>query len=95
MNTGYIGEGENSKDIRVIDTVNILKALNNNVEWEFRPELSYEIPKEMKNLNIEFNPKEYYDKDEFEEKIRELREERKKWLMNFQGLNSEITNAVY
>lgn len=95
LNTGSIGEGDKNKDVRLMDTVNILKALaNDSVEWEFRPELGFEIPKRVKDVNLEFNPKEYYG-DEFEDKIRELREERKEWLANFPELKPEIIDAVY
>jgi phosphoenolpyruvate carboxykinase (ATP) len=96
INTGSIGEGTCSRDVRLEDTTAILSEVaGGNVAWEYDPELGYEISKHINGIDISaFDPRKYYSKEEFEETLKNLRTERKSWLNQFHGLDPAILNAV-
>ncbi|KYH26699.1 phosphoenolpyruvate carboxykinase [Halalkalicoccus paucihalophilus] len=91
LNTGSVG----SEGIGVEDTIAILTAAaREEIEWAHDGTLGFEVPTHVPGMEIErFRLDENHD--EYDEKLAELREERREYLAEFETLREEIREAVY
>lgn len=91
LNTGSVG----TEGIGVEDTIAILTAAaRGEIEWAHDDRLGFEVPTHVPGAEIErFDPAENHD--EYDEKLSELREERREYLAEFETLREEIREAVY
>lgn len=97
VNTGYVGEGERARKVRLEETVAILRALvEDRISWTYDSMLQLEIPSSVPGINIDdLIPGERYAPDEFKEKLTKVRQERRAWLDRFPGLDPSIVEALY
>ncbi len=94
LNTGRVGEGENAREIRVKDTVEIIKKVcRSEFEWKFDGELKCEVPAEI--AGTAFDPRTHYSREEFSARMEKLRRERVEWLARFPELSEKIKKEVY
>lgn len=93
LNTGHLGA--EAKDIRVEDTVAILRAIaRGSVEWSQDESIAMTIPRSVPDVAIEeFDVTDHVD--DVEEQLRALREERQAYLEQFDDLDPAIKQAVY
>lgn len=93
LNTGHLGA--KAKDIRVEDSACILRAIaRGEISWERNETLGLEVPTSVPEVDIEaFELSRHVD--DLERRIREQREDRKRYLRQFDGLAGEILDAVY
>jgi phosphoenolpyruvate carboxykinase (ATP) len=93
LNTGEIGPGE--RDVGVEESVTILRELaRGTVEWTDDERTGLTLPSEVPGLDVG----DYYVPDhveEFDEKQRDLRAERRAYLASFEDLDDDIADAVY
>ncbi|PIN98163.1 MAG: phosphoenolpyruvate carboxykinase (ATP) [Candidatus Diapherotrites archaeon CG10_big_fil_rev_8_21_14_0_10_31_34] len=99
MNTGGIGRTgfEKGKNISIKLSTDIMKFIaQGKIEWKKDSNWNYLVPKGIEGIDFsEFDPANYYSKEEFEEKVNKLLEERKQWLAQFPGLKKEIVESIY
>ena len=99
LNTGKIGEGEDAEVIRLPDTVAILRALaRREPEWVDDPASGLEIPATGTVPGVsdsKFRLVEHFEEAELEERLEELRDERRVWLDRFPKFPDELRRAVY
>ncbi len=95
INTGGIGEGKNYIDIKLKDTIKILRSvLREEIIWEKSKETSLLIPKKIKNVSrILFHPEELYDIRKFKDKQKKLDLQRINELKKYQGIPKKILNV--
>ena len=99
INTGEIGEGEGAENIRLTDTVAILRAVaRDRVEWTPDPASGLEIPAEGSVPGVadsKFRLMKHFDDVDLEERLSALRDERRAWLDQFPAFPDELREAVY
>jgi len=99
LNTGRIGEGERAEEIRIGDTVGILRALGREqVTWQADPASGLEIPEAGSVPGVAdslFRLADHYAEPELAERLAELRDERAAWLDRFPRFPDELREAVY
>lgn len=99
LNTGKIGEKERAEEIRIGDTVAVLRALSREqVEWEDDPASGLEIPAPGTVPGVAdslFRLTDHYDRSELEGRLSDLRRERREWLEQFPRFPEELREAVY
>jgi phosphoenolpyruvate carboxykinase (ATP) len=95
LNTGRVG-GDNGEKITVQESVEIIKQIaRGSIKWETDPNWHYLIPKEIPNIDLElYNPLNYYSETEYNQRIKNLKEDRIDWLKKFQQLKPEIRQAI-
>ncbi len=93
INTGHVGPA--SADIGVRESVNILVgAARGNIDWTHDETFGFELPESVPGIDIEaFYPPAHYE--EFDDKLAELRAERRAYLEQFETLADDIQDAVY
>jgi phosphoenolpyruvate carboxykinase (ATP) len=93
LNTGYLGD--RSKDIGVEDSVTILRELaRGTVEWTKDEATGLRIARSVPDLDIgAFAVPDHVDN--YEQKLTELRAERREYLASFPELDGSIADAVY
>jgi phosphoenolpyruvate carboxykinase (ATP) len=65
------------------------------VEWENDSDWDYDVPTKVEGVDLErFRPERFYDQEQTEKFVRELRAERIEYLESFKGLHPDIVNAV-
>lgn len=92
LNTGTVG---GTQDIGVDDTVAIVRAITRGtVTWHEDPATGMVIPSDVPDIDID-----QYDVaenvDNLDERLQELRSERRAYLQSFSGLEPDIIDAVY
>ncbi|QLG26759.1 phosphoenolpyruvate carboxykinase (ATP) [Halorarum halophilum] len=92
LNTGTLGDG---KDIGVDDTVTILRELSRGaVEWTTDDATGLTVPSSVPGMDIgSFSVAEHVDG--YERTLRDLRDERRAYLAEFEELDGAIRDAVY
>jgi phosphoenolpyruvate carboxykinase (ATP) len=109
LNTGGVGElieedertGER-KVLQKVDRVEIDEMaaifrgiVREEVEWENDPDWDYDVPTKVDGVDLErFRPERFYDQEQTEKFVRDLRAERIEYLESFKGLHPDIVNAV-
>jgi len=95
MNTGRIG-GEVGEKITVRDSVEIIKQIaKGTIKWVVDQDWHYLVPVEIPNVNLSiFNPHNYYTKEEYNQLVQILKNERKQWLLKFSALMPEILEIL-
>lgn len=95
INTGRIG-GENGEKITVQESVEILTQIcRGSIKWQVDPDWNYLVPIEIPNVDLKlYNPLNYYSEEEYQNRVRVLRQERKNWLSQYQRLKPEIALSL-
>ncbi|WP_136717338.1 phosphoenolpyruvate carboxykinase (ATP) [Halorientalis salina] len=91
LNTGTVGE----RDVGVEDTVALLRAISRGTaEWDSDDATGLTVPSEVPDMDIEaFDVAE--NLPDHEERLAELRAERREFLAQFEDLAEEIRDAAY
>lgn len=99
LNTGRIGRDGEAEEIRLIDTVAILRALcRDAVRWQADPASGLEIPAPGTVPGVsdsKFRLAGHYGEAELEERLEGLRRERRAWLERFPAFPEDLREAVY
>jgi phosphoenolpyruvate carboxykinase (ATP) len=94
INTGQVGT-DDPRDVSVDDTVTFLEAVaRGDIEWERDDHLGLEVPSSVPGLDAS----EFVVPDrvaDFEAAIGDLREDRRSYLVQFEDLDDDITDALY
>ncbi len=92
INTGHVGE---DTPVEVEDTVAVLRAVaRGTVEWRQDEILGLELPEDVPGMDIEaFYPPDMFD--DYDERLRAVRDDREQWLSQFPELRDDIRDAVY
>ncbi|MFO7927438.1 phosphoenolpyruvate carboxykinase (ATP) [Natronomonas sp.] len=93
LNTGHLGD--RAKDIGVRESVTLLREIaRGTVEWTAEEAIGLTIPASVPGMDIErFAVPDHVENHE--EKLADLREERRAYLAAFEELDEDITEAVY
>jgi phosphoenolpyruvate carboxykinase (ATP) len=93
LNTGYLGD--KSRDIGVEESVTLLREIaRGTVEWTADSDTGLTIPQSVPGMDIgAFAVPDHVD--DYEEKLRELRDDRRDYLSTFDTLDESIEDAVY
>jgi phosphoenolpyruvate carboxykinase (ATP) len=96
LNTGRVGGTAGGQKITVIDSVKILEMIaRDSITWKTDAFWGYEVPVEIPGLDLtRFDLGNFYSDDDVLERSVALKEERLKWLSQFEGLDSGIVNAL-
>ncbi|GGM61727.1 phosphoenolpyruvate carboxykinase (ATP) [Halarchaeum rubridurum] len=93
LNTGYLGE--KAKSIGVEESTTILREISRGrVEWDDAAERGFAVPTSVPGMDIEAYDVADYVED-YDEKRRELRAERRDYLESFDDLDEGIVENVY
>ena len=97
LNTGRIGEGEQAADVRIQDTVAILRAIAREaVEWSHDETVGFQVPESVPHVApSKFRLRDHYEQDELERKLGELRGQRREWLNRFPKFPDHLAEALY
>ncbi|HEU23775.1 MAG: phosphoenolpyruvate carboxykinase (ATP) [Mesoaciditoga sp.] len=95
VNTGYIG-GWNGLKIKPWDTFNFVeKALRDEIKFEYDPVVGFEVPIEVKDMDIsKFKIENFYSREEYAQKMKKLRAERLEFLETLDGLDRDIIESI-
>ncbi len=95
INTGWIG-GRDGLKIKPQDTFNFVEnALRGKIKFEHDPVTAFDIPTGAEGWDIsKFDPMNFYNSEEYEKKMSDLRKERRKVLKSIGGVDKEIVNAI-
>ncbi len=95
VNTGYIG-GWNGLKIKPFDTFNFVeKALRDEIKFEYDPLVGFEVPVEVKDMDIsKFRIENFYSREEYAQKMKKLRAERLEFLKTLDGLDKDILESI-
>jgi len=98
LNTGMIGEGGDGpcEKITVKDSAIIIREIARGaVVWKKDPDWGYETVESISGVEMSrFHPERHYSKEQYAKLTGELRDERRKWLAQFENLYSEIRNVI-
>ncbi|HOV80443.1 MAG TPA: phosphoenolpyruvate carboxykinase (ATP) [Bacillota bacterium] len=98
LNTGSVGQGGLKPGIKVPIRVstNIMKQIaKGTVKWTYDPDWGYQVPVEMPEIDIsQYNPVNFFNPDDYQERVEKLRRERIRWLAKYKGLKDEIIRAI-
>jgi phosphoenolpyruvate carboxykinase (ATP) len=96
LNTGRVGGTAGGQKITVIDSVKILEMIaRDTIKWKKDEFWGYEVPVEIPGLDLtRFDLGNFYSNDDVLERSQTLKEERLKWLSQFEGLEPDIINAL-
>ena len=93
MNTGYLGDED--KQIGVNHSVTILTEIaRGSIEWRSDERLELELPTSIPGMDAD----EFYPPDcveDYETRLKELREDRRAYLEGFEDLRQDIREAAY
>jgi phosphoenolpyruvate carboxykinase (ATP) len=107
LNTGGVGEiiGNDAEGNRIVrqrvsripipEMASIIRGIaRGNIEWEKEPHWDTLVPRKVEGMDMEkYDPKKFYAKEQIDNYIETLREERIKYLHSFPGLAPEIANV--
>ena len=106
MNTGRVGgrdEDERSKKVRIQHSSAMVKGIaEGTIEWEADPDFGYQVANSVPGMGAEDNeilqPRKLYERqgrtEEYAQIVERLKNERREYMAKWEGLNSEITEAV-
>jgi len=91
LNTGRVG-GDNGEKISVQESVEIIKQIaRGSIKWDVDRNWKYYIPVEIPNINLElYNPLNYYAESEYNQRLQNLKNDRKECLKKFPKLDPAI-----
>lgn len=94
LNTGWVGGEGFGVKISVKDSVKIVEMIaRNQIRWKWDPFWGYEIPSEIPGLDMSrFDLENHYAREQIEQISESLREERRAWLKQFEGLDPAVLN---
>lgn len=97
LNTGYIGRAPNRRKIKILETVAILRELcRNGIEWRYDEALNLEVPLQVEGVDSQiFDMAAFFDENELQQEMRQLRKERTAWLMQFDSLDNQYMEDLY
>ena len=106
MNTGRVGGGDadqRSKKVRIQHSSAIVKGIaEGTIEWEADHDFGYMVASHIPGIADEdkdlLQPRKLYERqgrsDEYNQIVERLKSERREYMKKWEGLNSEIANAV-
>jgi len=106
MNTGRVGgrdEDDRSRKVRIQHSSAIVKGIaEGTIQWEQDPDFGYLVAERVPGLEAEdkdiLQPRRLYERqgrmDEYNEMVVRLKNERREYMIKWQGLNPEIAGAV-
>lgn len=72
------------------------RSAEGSVTWVYDRDLRLEVPASVPGVPVEaLHPRAYYKPDEFQERLAQLRADRRAWLDRFPGLRRDIIEALY
>ncbi len=97
LNTGHVGEGDHKLDIRLLETVAILRAIAREaVEWETDEATGLQVPSDIDGVDLrKFRVADAYDASELRAKLEDQRDARREWLDRFPSFDARFKRAVY
>ena len=107
MNTGRVGgkeDDERSKKIKIPHSSAVVKAIaEGTIQWEKDVDFGYEVAVTVPEFSEEdtdlLQPKKMYEAqeriDEYKELVERLNKERKEYMTQWEGLNSDIVRALF
>ncbi len=95
INTGWIG-GRDGLKIKPQDTFMFVEnALRGKIEFKKDDVVGFEVPRKAENWDIsKFDPMKFYSKEEYEKKMKALRQERKEALKKIGGVDEDIIESI-
>ncbi|MCD4783652.1 MAG: phosphoenolpyruvate carboxykinase (ATP) [Candidatus Eremiobacteraeota bacterium] len=95
LNTGMVG-GESGEKITIYHSTEIIKQIaKGGIKWEKDPLWGYEIPMSIDGMEItRIDPRWHYSRVDYIKIVNQLKEERRKWLEKFDGLDKDIINSL-
>ncbi len=95
INTGRVG-GENGEKITAQESVEIITQIcRGAIKWQVDADWNYLVPVEIPNIDLKlYNPMNYYSEEEYNERTRILKQERKAWLTQYQELQPDIISSL-
>ncbi len=98
LNTGSVGKGGKIPFEKIsikISTALMKHIAIGDIKWTTDPDWHYQVPVEMPEIDIaRYNPVNYFDKSEYQNRVSKLRTERLCWLNKYKGLKEEIIDAI-
>ncbi len=99
LDTGRFGAHSGTDEgvkITVYDSARLLAdAARGTIKWKNDPDWGYKVAVWAGDVDMRpFDPSRYYDKAEYPRLTKELKEERRTWLGQFEGLDKRIVNAI-
>jgi phosphoenolpyruvate carboxykinase (ATP) len=98
LNTGSVGKGGKTagEKISIKTSTALMKNIaKGTIKWTNDPDWHYQVPLEMPEIDIaRYNPVNYFDKTEYQNRVSKLRAERISWLNKYKGLKDEIIEAI-
>lgn len=97
LNTGGVGEGERKLDIKLLDTVAILRAIaRETIEWELDPATGLEVPRKVEGVDSsKLRVAAHYAASELEERLKDQQRARREWLDRYPTFDESLKQAVY
>ncbi len=95
LNTGRVG-GDEGEKITIEDSTNIIKQIAmGGIRWEKDVLWGYEFAMHVDGMDIsKIDPRRYYSRVEYIKLTNKLKEERREWLSQFDGLDPSIINSL-
>jgi phosphoenolpyruvate carboxykinase (ATP) len=108
INTGGVGEiretapdgaktlKRSTKRVEIPEIGSIIKGIvTESIEWEKDAHFKTEIPKRVPGMDIgNYNPRNFYGDREIEAMVKDLKKERREYLLQFDRLDPKIKNSV-
>lgn len=99
LDTGRFGSHPGKDEgvkITVYDSTKLIAdAARGTIKWKKDRDWGYLVAEGVEDVDMRrFDPMKYYDKEQHQKLVEELREERRVWLKQFKGLKKEIVEAV-
>jgi phosphoenolpyruvate carboxykinase (ATP) len=98
LNTGSVGKGGKTagEKISIKTSTALMKNIaKGTIKWTNDPDWHYQVPLEMPEIDIaRYNPVNYFDEKEYQNRVSKLRAERISWLNKYKGLKDEIIEAI-
>jgi phosphoenolpyruvate carboxykinase (ATP) len=108
LNTGGVGEIREAapdgskilkrpvKRVEILETASIIRAIATGcIEWKEDPYFGVLVPNRVQGMDMgRYNPRDFYADHEIEEMVKGLKNERREYLSQFEGLDPKIKEAV-
>jgi len=92
LNTGWVGGVRGGVKISLKDSVKIIEMIARDaIKWKPDPFWGYEVPSEIPGIDMSrFDLENHYSRDQIQTMSEALREDRRRWLEKFEGLDPSI-----
>jgi phosphoenolpyruvate carboxykinase (ATP) len=104
LNTGRIGGGdgvEGSKKVKIPHSSAFVQAIaEDTIEWTVDPDFGYEVAASVPGIDDDelLQPRKLYERqgrtEEYDAKVAQLKEERRRYLLGFPGLDESIVKSI-